>query len=625
MQRNMNADLSSWQRRGENYINKAVASNVRMIRPDVWERGGKFVIRIWPLLDPEDPTGNLMPGRVSAYGSAGLIGMAMSEIVPCASYVGLTEDLAQKVGIRNASTQKYSSCSFIMSKARGESWQGVEYSQLPYVRMVATCNAAVKAADFGSPRKGKFDAKWSLLTPHPSRREAAIQKIKNVAFVVGSVYQNGDRLDLEREVQSDFKDGKKFDKIVKRNGVALGDATDDPLVVAMLSGSAAGKILKLCNVPNENYTGDVDVNPAKAFMYGDPTGVYDPETNTLRGGLFFTVYNPKKLSISKNSTQKLAPAEGERSHDDDEGNFGSYECAVSTLYTGPSGKISSTMNSEQVNNVFDKQLYLWPDTSDPDPNDNSYLLRIPSIEEQCVLLTRAFRLLPDLLRFCWADTPEYLAFSEVSSIMNARTSTLVPEGKKRRDDDYDDDDDDDDDDRYDDDDDDDDDDDRRRSSSRKDRRSEVSRDRSRSRDSRGSVRDEQPRRTEKVKAAPRPTKEVPIEDEDQFVPDVDADDEDGFAVEGEAVVSSQTELEEDVDGDEFADFDDGIDDEADSDDGDEVVAESDDDDEYEMFGDEEDDFAFDVDGESDEEEDEPPKRSDSEKKAIERAKRRKQD
>jgi len=395
-------------------------------------------------------------------------------------------------------------------------------------------------------------------------------------------------------------------------------------------------------VPNENYTGDVDVNPAKAFLYGDPTGTYSAEDNALRGGLFFTLYNPKKLSISKNSTQKLAPAEGEQSHDDEEGNFGSYECAVSTSYNGPNGKLSAGMNPDQVNNVFAKQLYLWPDTSDPDPNDNSYLLRIPSIEEQCVLLTRAFRLLPDLLRFCWADTPEYLAFSEVSSILNARTSTLVPEGKKRRDDDYDDDDDDDDDDRYDDDDDDDDDDDRRRPRSKKERHSDGGRDRQRSRDtrdsrdsrssrdSRGSVQDEKPRRADKLKAAPRPAKEVPIDDEDQFTPEVDLDDEDTFSAEEEAV-ASQPAVDEDTDEDEFSNFDDGIDDEVeaeeeDEDAGDEEgeeIEEAGEDDDYELFGTEEDDFAFDVDGESDEEEDEPPKRSDSEKKAIDRAKRRK--
>lgn len=149
------------------------------------------------------------------------------------------------------------------------------------------------------------------------------------------------------------------------------------------------------------------------FLYGDPTGRFDSEKNIVKGGVFFTLYNPTKLTIDANSTYKgvINPTAVE------------YEAAVTKRYDGPNGALTPDLSSEQVDNIMNKHLFLWRNDVD-DPQD-SYLLHEPSIEERCVLIAKAFKQVPRLLEFCWMSHPEYLGFNTVSGIIHNRTSTTV--------------------------------------------------------------------------------------------------------------------------------------------------------------------------------------------------------
>ena len=75
--------------RGDYTINPKL-QNVRYDRLRCYE-GGKAVIRIWNMLDPEQPGDALLNGRLSTQQTAGLGGMSISEPATCVQFAGLSK------------------------------------------------------------------------------------------------------------------------------------------------------------------------------------------------------------------------------------------------------------------------------------------------------------------------------------------------------------------------------------------------------------------------------------------------------------------------------------------------------------------------------------------------------
>ena len=270
-----------------------------------------------------------------------------------------------------------------------------------------TVKKAFEGKDFGYG--GVYDAKWNGLM---SAKMPALGAFTQKYFVIASVYENGDSLDLTREHISYKQQGKDVSKDIPRNGIPLGEGEKDPLVVIPMSVSAGRNLLKLCCIEKQEWTGDEQANPSLPFKYGDPTGIFDAKTGTVKGGLFFTIYNPTKEVVDKHSTfaggatSKMAVE---------------YEAAVSTKYSGPNGVMTPDLSSAQVDHILSKNVFLWKENAG-DPAD-SYLLHEPTIEERCVLIARAFRQVPKLLEFGWMSHPEYLNFDAVAGILNNRVVT----------------------------------------------------------------------------------------------------------------------------------------------------------------------------------------------------------
>jgi hypothetical protein len=417
---------SQFARRGVYFINSAL-DDAMLVRSAVWE-GGKFVLRIWPLLDPERPTEALMSGRTSPYDTAGQQGMALSELVPTVSYAGITDKIAASLRIR--SQKQYDPCSYIIARSTSDTVEGVPYSNLPYPLIQSTFRAASRAADYGEAKNGQFDSRWLGLFPREhGPKEIAMPNIKNVSFAVCSVVENGEEFNLHSQRVKVYEEGHERVKQIPREGVPLGERDSDPLVVVELSASAARAIWKICNVPNEDYQGDAEISPAKAFKYGDPTGIFDPKTEEMRGGLFFTIYNPDYGSIANHTTEvpKAKPAKDKGKS----AGFGSYECAVSRSYGFRNYKISASRTRQQVDRILERQVFLWP-VGDEAPGDRSYLLHVPTIEEQALLLAKAIKPFPQaamFLRYCWSSAPEYLQFDSVRSVLSNRVSTVVDGGR----------------------------------------------------------------------------------------------------------------------------------------------------------------------------------------------------
>jgi hypothetical protein len=378
--------------------------NVRFDRLRCY-KNGKTVLRIWNMLDPENPSDALLNGRLSAIDMAGLGGMSISEPAYCVQYAGIHKDT---LGNYLARPEDAEQCSYIIARSKSSVYEGVGFWDEPYVKLYVTAKKARDTGEFGHGRA--WDPKWNALM---SGQNPALGAFKQRHFVVCSVYENGPAMDLTREHIEYRKNGKDVVKDIPRNGIPLGEGPEDPLMVLQLPISAGKKLLQLCCAEKQDWEGDENVNPSVMFKYGDPCGRFDAQTGTVKGGVFFTLYNPEKVTIEKNSTFRgiLNPQVVE------------YEAAVSKIYTGPNGQLTADLSKEQVDNILSKHLFFWKE-SDSDPED-SYLLHEPSIEERCLLIVKAFKQVPKLLEFCWMSNPEYLNFDSVQAVLKNRKVVSV--------------------------------------------------------------------------------------------------------------------------------------------------------------------------------------------------------
>jgi len=400
---------------GDKSINPKL-KNVRLERLRCYN-GGKTVIRIWPMLDPENPTGSLLHGRLSAHDFAGLGGMSISEPVLCVQYAGINRDSGGLLALG----ENPEACSYIIAKNKSSTIEGVKFWDEPYVKLYTVAKKAMDAGVFGDGGRA-WDSAWNPLL---RGKMPALSAFKQKYFIVCSIYENGNEFNLDREKNEYMMKGKLISNETPRNGVPLGDGPNDPLIVIGVSVSAGKKILELCNREKEDWTGDEVAKPYLPFVYGDPTGRFDPATNTVKGGLFFTLYNPTKLTIDSNSSFKgVANPQAVE-----------YEAAVSKTYDGPNGQLTPSMSEQQVDNVFNKHVFLWK--AGAEDGDDSHLLQEISIEERCVLLAKAFKQVPKLLEFSWMSNPEYLNYAEVSAILNRRSLVAVTKPVKEEDEDFD--------------------------------------------------------------------------------------------------------------------------------------------------------------------------------------------
>ena len=400
---------------GDKSINPKL-KNVRLERLRCYN-GGKTVIRIWPMLDPENPTGSLLNGRLSAHDFAGLGGMSISEPVLCVQYAGINRDSGGLLALG----ENPEACSYIIAKNKSSTIEGVKFWDEPYVKLYTVAKKAMDAGVFGDGRRA-WDSAWNPLL---RGKMPALSAFKQKYFIVCSIYENGNEFNLDREKNEYMMKGKLISNETPRNGVPLGDGPNDPLIVIGVSVSAGKKILELCNREKEDWTGDEVAKPYLPFVYGDPTGRFDPATNTVNGGLFFTLYNPTKLTIDSNSSFKgVANPQAVE-----------YEAAVSKTYDGPGGQLTPSLSEQQVDNVFNKHVFLWK--AGAEDGDDSHLLQEISIEERCVLLAKAFKQVPKLLEFSWMSNPEYLNYAEVSAILNRRSLVAVTKPAEEEDEDFD--------------------------------------------------------------------------------------------------------------------------------------------------------------------------------------------
>ena len=354
-------------------INTQLAK-VEMIRPS--SKKGDLVFRPWPCLDYNDPT-KLAPGRASRDD----LGQGHWIVhVPMVRYFGLQDQGCEPV-------------SFIMY----EPWAPNEVrNNNPASVLISAAYNAYNAGQFANGRA--WNPLWNkrMVKPKGSQGGAELSKSTWGWFMQASVYLSGD------------KDYTKADR-----KLPLGEDPGDGLVVIQLPASA-NQLVKLLDKrkPAEARAND-DTKPWLDFLYGDPVGIYDPATSTIKGGLIITCFKPSK----GDEIPQRSSWNGEIS------TFSGYEFAVNNVYSPRANcKVGASMNAAQTAVIKDK-VQFWFD--DPDNANSKGLLRIATTEEQCLWIAKAFKTEPQLLQFCWADHPEFMT-DEVKAVLNERRSGLVP-------------------------------------------------------------------------------------------------------------------------------------------------------------------------------------------------------
>jgi hypothetical protein len=354
---------------------------VNVLRPKF--KDGPMFFRPWPALAYEDPD-TLANGRASTE-SRGQSHWIVR--VPVAKYIGLNDPSCEKVTF----------CTRLPWDQDGK--RNNPFSVLSY-----GAHDAHDAGKFGPGRK--WDSEWNRFLKGKSGKGAELSKPTASWFAQGIVFANGDK---------DYTSGRDL---------PLGMDENDALVVVQMSTSAGGKVLDLLDVPKKGFDGDAEERPWEAFKYGDPTGVYDAKAGTVKGGVILVLFNPEKTkSIKKNTTWDP---------DAKQDSFKGYEAAVRLSYKGADGdKFPAQLREQDVENVFARSQF-WFD--EPDGGEQG-LIYVPSIEEQCVLIAKAFRSCPKLITFAWADHEDEFLTDDVMGILNARKSAVMPAEDEDTDDD----------------------------------------------------------------------------------------------------------------------------------------------------------------------------------------------
>jgi hypothetical protein len=338
-----------------------------LLRPR-WKEG-PMVGRAWPALDFENPENKLMPGRKSANPR----GQNMWIIrMHTAAYVGLPDCPHYTFNLWHPSDKE--------AKAKN-----------PWKKFYDACKKAYEAGEFASGRK--WDSQWNRLMKGSKKGGAAITPPKIKWFVQGHCYVNGDTtyIDDDRELP-------------------LGLDEKDDLVCFQIPGSGGDGYLDLLDRRKSEFEGDEDETPWVAFKFGDPVGHFDPKKRIITGGTFFTIYNPSKTKIKKNSSfsGKIKDTQG-------------YEAAIIKSIELQGKTFTPDMDSDAVQRVFDKAQFWLPDK---DTNSEG-LLYLPPREEQALWIAQAFKDIPKLVAFAFSESEELLT-EEVKAVLKSRAQAVVP-------------------------------------------------------------------------------------------------------------------------------------------------------------------------------------------------------
>ena len=386
--------------------------DLRPVRVRCYERG-QTTFRIWPMLNPDNPTESLLPGRVSPADTAGLGGLSI-EGTREANMIGLRDPQT------NYSLENTAVCSYIIAPANAQEIEGIPIAEEPYMLMQKVAHQAKKQFDQSSAR-GVWNMRWSAYVADLPGQKFSTKMVPPPVtkyHAVCTIFENGPEMTQSVEY---VKKSATERETLPRGGFPYGLRPDDPLYLLEMSATAASHILKLFSIFKPGVTGSTRAqNPADLFLHGEPAGIYDPATRTLRGGKFITIHNTdivlRPEGIEPYSSSMDLPRTGKQERS-------TYHVAISDGYVYNGRQIGPDLPAEMTQRIFDKHGYFY--ASPEDTSDDVFMLNLMSIEERCVLIAKAYSPDPEFVRFCWRACPQYLAYDSVNAILQARRSFVM--------------------------------------------------------------------------------------------------------------------------------------------------------------------------------------------------------
>lgn len=331
---------------------------VEIVRPK-WTGAGPTTFRPFPMFCAEDPNGPFDPTRLS------LDPFDFSDFwrgLPAAKYVGIEHKFT-----------------FITYDPRWPRENGYNPRRdNPYHVLFNAIKDAV--ADGKALVRGRnvLDGSWAPLTLEGPKK--AFNAPTKLYFLQGALFEHDGEI--------------LFGGKIPPKGLGQ----DDLPQIIQISKTAGADLAAKLNTLDPDYGGDT-VLEAQAVMYK-----YGDLTN-LANGSFITFYNPDKHDVSEGA----GADDGDTPRSSRE--FKSWSVAINKNFYYVRQRQSREIGPDitQYEDVIRDRLVWWDD-----------ILHVPSAEEIAVWMAQAFGEIPDLLRFGWADNPEFFT-DEVNGILTNRS------------------------------------------------------------------------------------------------------------------------------------------------------------------------------------------------------------
>ncbi len=376
---------------GNKCINTALGS-VQLVRPQGDK--GQCLLRAWPAPGLEDPANSVQPCRNSQ--APGDITEFMVKVM-AAAFIGLGED------------KRTFLCYLSGDQAGAE--------ESPYRRFTKTCFQAKKVGKFHGSDNMEWKGTWNkYMEGNKGKGGPAIPDITGIWHLQGHVYINGDQKYMTAD----------------RGFVPLGMGDNDPLPVIQITDNVGGKLKnELLDTPKDTWEGD---DPMAPYKY-DPIGVFDPDTRTMKGGMFIGIFKPNvyKLPVPPGSTDpknpgkphpQLTPTTWDGQPPKTKAGIWGYDAYLRRQYIAEKGQptLTADMDAAQTATMLKKYRFWLPD---PDDKTSQGLLHIMSAEEQMREIAEAYAAEPKLVRFALGDQSE-LFTDEIEAILNNKKTFVNP-------------------------------------------------------------------------------------------------------------------------------------------------------------------------------------------------------
>lgn len=358
-----------------NYILNEGSTKLNLVRPE-YEKP-PLIVRPFPALDYAEPGAKFQLGRQAPEEGAYTDWFVR---VPTADYVGLTKE-DKKTFVLYSPTDKE------------------DRAGNPYVIFYYACTAAFDAGKFGCGQS--WLGEWNRLidiAKAGNRDSKGIKKPSAKYLMQGAVYANGEKTYVNA-----------------KRARPLGLADGDELPVICVSEQAGRGMIGLLDQRKEEYDASNEaLDPSVGFVWGDPVGKFLPGKRLItNGGVFLTVFHPKytKITGEHSSWDGTIPESG----------FQGYEVALAKALDINGQTLTPRIDELGVGTLFEKLQFWW---DDPVSGEKG-LVRIAPVEQQALWVAQAFRAIPQLLLFAWAEHDEFMT-AEVKGVLAARASAVVP-------------------------------------------------------------------------------------------------------------------------------------------------------------------------------------------------------